>query len=46
MAIKIKFNFARGRHEMQLNLQKERGFLPQIPRINIELQRLKFSSTQ
>ena len=30
MAIKIKFNFARGRHEMQLNLQKERGFLPRI----------------
>lgn len=26
MAIKIKLNFARGRHEMQLNLQKERGF--------------------
>lgn len=30
MAIKIKFNFARGRHEMQLNLQKERGFLSRI----------------
>ena len=30
MAIEIKLNFARGRHEMQLNLQKERGFLPRI----------------
>ena len=28
--LKISSDFARGPHEMQLNLQKERGFLPRI----------------
>lgn len=42
MAIKIKLNFARGRHEMQLNLQRKEVF----PRISKNKYRTSASEIQ